>query len=413
MRRFGVICLVSTFFALMHDSAGLPARAALPGLPDEDSRAGHDSPAGEGSDLRGVVEAKLELLTDPPDDSESVRSVIALDEEIHHLLEKLAPKDRPQDGSSKPLLLLAEADLPEATEYLRAVFETSSERRADAAQALALAVRLKPVESEDWQFLVRSLAVVEGPQAVDVMTTLLRFPQRATRGHWIRQVILTGLQLSDTDREVALKLLRHWSGQPRGSKNSPGWSLPEYQQWFANEYPNEPAAELPTEVAGRKWKEASVFRMIQSQVWTPDMEATAIEAFQKANCHQCHKRSELGNHFGPDLTTLGWRRSRKEIVRSLIFPSHELNEEYPAVVVLLADGRQLAGLMAAAGSDRMLIIGSDLKRTEFAKSDVEEIRQQSISNMPDGGLEVLDERQIIALVHWLGSTSGVPRPHIE
>ncbi len=407
MQRFGVICLVSAFFAQIHGVADLPALSALPG------RAGRDTPARQDSDLRAEIEAKLELLTDPPDSSEGVRAVIALDEELHSLMEKLPAKDRPQNGSSRPLLLLAEANLPEATEYLRAVFETSSERRADAAHALALAVRSRPVESEDWQFLVRSLSVVEGSQAVEVMTTLLRFPQRATRGHWIRQVIMTGLQLSDTDREVALKLLRHWSGQPRGSKNSAGWSLPEYQQWFAIEYPNEPAAELPKEVAARKWNQAAVIRMTQSQVWAPDMEATAIEAFQKANCHQCHKRGELGNHFGPDLTTLGWRRSRKEIVRSLIFPSHELNEEYPAVVVQLADGRQVAGLMAAAGTDRMLVIGSDLKRTEFAKSDVEEIRQQSISNMPDGGLEVLDERQITALVHWLGSTSGVPRPHID
>lgn len=402
MRRSATLRLFSPLFVLVFLNGLFPSALAIA----QDADRSKD-------ELLAEINARLEVLTDAPDSAETVKSVIAMDEEIQGLLAGLPPADRPANGSSRPLLLLAEANLPEATEYLRAVFETSSERRGDAAQALARVVRSMPVESEDWQFLVRSLTVVEGSQAVDVMTTLLRFPQRATRGHWMRQVILTGLELPDSDRAVALKLLRHWSGQPRGPKDSAGWSISDYQKWFASEYPNEQAAELPREVAGRKWSEASVLKFAQTQVWNADMEATAVEAFQKANCHQCHKRRELGNHFGPDLTTLGWRRSSKEIVRSLVFPSHELNEEYPSVVVQLADGRQPAGLLAAAGADRMLIISSDLKRTEFAKSEIEEIRQQPVSNMPDGGLEVLDERQITALILWLQSTSGVPRPHLE
>lgn len=385
---------------------------ALYGLPNVDEPAVVDEEVPDEAMVLSTIREQLDQMVEPPSDQETVRALISADAEIQASLKSLPVSKHPSESSLRSLMLLAESRQPEAIEYLRATFETSSARRADAARALAVAIRDQPVEAEDWQFLVRSLNVVEGDAAVDVLQTLLRFQQRATRGHWVRQVILIGLGLPEDQQVTAVQLLRHWTGVPTGRRKSDAWTLAEYQAWFAKEFTDLPPAVLPQEIPNRRWTESAVTQLVNESAWTPEMQQTATDAYQKANCQRCHKRGDSGDKFGPDLTTLGWRRNRREIIQSILFPSHELHEEYPTVVVQLKDGRQVSGIMSSVPENRLVIQSADLKTTEFGKDDVEEIRQQNVSNMPDGAFELLSPEQIAALILWLERTDGVPQPHL-
>jgi putative heme-binding domain-containing protein len=135
------------------------------------------------------------------------------------------------------------------------------------------------------------------------------------------------------------------------------------------------------------------------------------KVYEKAGCQKCHRRSQQGQAFGPDLTSLGWRRQKKEILYAILFPSHDLNEEYPSATVVLKDGRTLNGVLSSGEEGMMSVVSNAAVREEFPRTQIEKIVNQKISNMPEGTLEPLTLDEIKALFSYLTSVDGVPKPH--
>ena len=82
---------------------------------------------------------------------------------------------------------------------------------------------------------------------------------------------------------------------------------------------------------------------------TGDAQKGAV-AFQKATCDKCHRYGNIGEAMGPDLTDLTKRFTRKEILQSILYPSHVIPSQYVAKTLLLADGRVLTGIVAPGAS---------------------------------------------------------------
>ncbi len=306
------------------------------------------------------------------------------------------------------LLTLAVSENVTAMEHVHSVFENEPERRNAAAWALSQSTSLRPIDLQDWRYMVRSLMVVRNDDAVSVMKALQRFRPRANKPEWVRQVILIGLELHPEQQVAATSLLKHWTGMPRG-KNV--WTLAEYQEWFGKEHPNQPAPVWPVDAEGRKWTIVTLREDIDNLQPTDEMARAGEAVYLKAGCQKCHRRGKAGDAFGPDLTSLGWRRQKSEILQSILFPSHELNEEYPTVTVALKDGRTFSGVMSASSAETFSVISGTAVRQEFPREDVEQIVNQKISNMPEGTLEPLTLEEIKELFSFLTSIEGVLRPH--
>ncbi len=306
------------------------------------------------------------------------------------------------------LRTLAVSENETAMEHVRAIFENDPERRGLAAWALSQSTSLRPADLQDWRYMVRSLNVVSGDDAASVMKALMRFRVRANKPQWVRQVILIGLQMTPEQQPAAINLLKHWTTMPKGKDS---WKLSDYQAWFAKEHPEHPEAVLPVDSTTRKWTLASLQTEIQNLEATPDMVDAGGKVYEKAGCQKCHRRSQQGQAFGPDLTSLGWRRQKKEILHAILFPSHDLNEEYPSVIVVLKDGRTLNGVLSSGAEGMMSVVSNTAVREEFPRTEIEKIVNQKISNMPEGTLEPLTLDEIKALFAYLTSVDGVPKPH--
>ena len=306
------------------------------------------------------------------------------------------------------LRTLAVSENETAMEHVRAIFENDPERRGLAAWALSQSTTLRPADLQDWRYMVRSLNVVSGEDAASVMKALMRFRVRANKPQWVRQVILIGLQMTPEQQPAAINLLKHWTTMPKGKDS---WKLSDYQAWFAKEHSDHPEAVLPVDSTTRKWTLASLQTEIQNLEPTPDGVVAGEKVYEKAGCQKCHRRSQQGQAFGPDLTSLGWRRQKKEILHAILFPSHDLNEEYPSVLVVLKDGRTLNGVLSSGAEGMMSVVSNTAVREEFPRTEIEKIVNQKISNMPEGTLEPLTLDEIKALFAYLTSVDGVPKPH--
>ncbi len=301
------------------------------------------------------------------------------------------------------LRVLGESGTTAAVEYVRGVFESEPERRDEAAYALSrFALKHRRLHG-DWQYLVRSLMVVEGDQAESVIGALNEFPERATKPTWIRQVLLLGLTFDEAGAQQALRLLRHWADEtaPVANERPMGEQLAAWQQWFCESYPEEAEPAWPPEPVAGGWRFDELWPAIERlDVTTPDREQGA-EAFVRAGCSKCHRIGSLGEQVGPELTRIATRLQRKQILREILFPSLHLNEEYPAATILLVDGRVLSGTVTAAGPDAVLVGASDGTRSIIEKSAIEEVHPSRESAMPAGLLDRLSLPEVESLMAFL------------
>lgn len=314
------------------------------------------------------------------------------------------------------LLSLAEHATPAALEYLRSVFETQTARRHDAAYAISVAAIKRPTNDQDWRYLVRSLPIVRGDEAVSILKTLRRFRRRATKGSWVREVILIGLTLNDEQLPAAIELLTFWTGHPVDAMKSSRKQLADFQIWFDDRYSEEPSARLPTDAAGAKWTLTKLSDVISDLPEDVRVLATGADVYVKANCNKCHRREGIvkqpaDDRLGPNLSSLGWRRQPREILSAILYPSHRLNDEYPVTTVLLQSGKTHSGLLMPDKDGRLKVVAADSKETSFHKDELEESIPANVSNMPTGLLEPLSPEEIRSLFGFLTDQTGNYEPH--
>ncbi|MHC4876900.1 MAG: hypothetical protein ACYTGL_10405 [Planctomycetota bacterium] len=341
-----------------------------------------------------VVAAMEAVQTEPT--REHVAALIAIDEDI-------AGNDDvdSQRLQVKTLQVLALSKQPVALDYVRAVFESKTERRDKAAHALSLYCLKRPSNPQDWRYLVRSLPLVEGEQSRSVLQALARFRNRATKAKWLRQAILAGLPLDADGQSAAVELLTRWSGRSATDDGTPLKTLADWQAWFSETYSNQPPPELPQESANARWKFAELSKRLASEQPTAERLKHGKTVYEKATCAKCHRKDDFGERWGPDLTSAGWRLQKKEQLEATMFPSHRLNEEYPTFTVITNGGRVLNGMMMPAGPDEIRVVASDGKQTLLPKTEIDEAIESNRSSMPDGLLEPLTYEQIRDLFLYL------------
>ena len=130
------------------------------------------------------------------------------------------------------------------------------------------------------------------------------------------------------------------------------------------------------------------------------------KVFRQAQCASCHRHGGIGRSYGPDLTGVAARFTRREILRSILEPSETISSQYENHIVLLNDGRTLTGQVAWDGFRKSLIkIATDPLRmdqlTEVSKHDIESRSPSPTSPMPAKLLDTFERGDIADLLAFL------------
>ena len=131
------------------------------------------------------------------------------------------------------------------------------------------------------------------------------------------------------------------------------------------------------------------------------------KVFSEALCINCHRFENRGTFVGPDLTSVGRRFSRKDILASILRPSDVISEKYQSVQIVTSDGKTYTGQIALGGDYRStkLRLATDpnqpLKTIEIDKSDIETKRPSPVSWMPNGLLDTFTASEIESLLDYL------------
>jgi putative heme-binding domain-containing protein len=126
--------------------------------------------------------------------------------------------------------------------------------------------------------------------------------------------------------------------------------------------------------------------------------------FQVANCVACHRLDGQGLQFGADLTKLDAKYTPADILRAIVEPSHEINQDYQTWRFLMIDGKSYTGLVVEDNGSQLKIVENPLVKVEpltLEKTDIDEQSKSVKSVMPEGLLDRLSEYEVMDLVAFV------------
>ena len=125
------------------------------------------------------------------------------------------------------------------------------------------------------------------------------------------------------------------------------------------------------------------------------------EVFEQAFCGTCHRVGEIGQNAGPDLTDVGRRFRRLDVLDAILYPSRTISDQWAAVEFVTRDRQAIIGTVRADTGDAIVVrtVGGDDLR--LSKAEIVSRTPSSVSAMPEGLLNGLTLQQIRDLLTFL------------
>ncbi len=358
---------------------------------------------------RPFVAAALVRSLSPPELTGLIPELLRL----HDNLNEAAPPARAEQREDVARLAgdilqaLGRCSDVRAKDRLRRAFTASAANREQVLRALAVTP-----EEKDWPLFVEGLSSADLPTVSACVGTLTRLQTRPTGSAAYRALLQASKRLGAA-AGPAVRLHNRWANLqlPTGRAELPQ-AYQAQKAWFERTFPGQPLT-TAAPANPRRWKYEELLAFAtQSHRGRRGNVERGRRLFEQSQCSKCHRFEGKGNGLGPDLTTLGKRFQREDILKAIYYPSRDLNDQYRSVVVELQSGLVLTGMQGPPEPDQLVLLLSDGTTTRVRKSEVAEIRPSKVSIMPEGGLDVYGLDEIADLLAFLesGEEKKAPPP---
>jgi putative heme-binding domain-containing protein len=118
-------------------------------------------------------------------------------------------------------------------------------------------------------------------------------------------------------------------------------------------------------------------------------------------CVACHRVNGVGVDYGPDLTAVGRRLIKQDIVESVIDPSAKVAPKYLTTVVETKDGDSYTGFTVGEATDSVTLRIAGGKNQLIKKSDIAKRETVKVSSMPEGLAGGMSSGEFLDLMSYL------------
>ena len=118
-------------------------------------------------------------------------------------------------------------------------------------------------------------------------------------------------------------------------------------------------------------------------------------------CKTCHKIGETGGEVGPELTRIGEKLNRAQLLESILEPSKKIDPKFVPYLLETKAGLVHNGLLVSRTDSEVVLRNAQDKLETIKTSDIELITPQQKSLMPDLLLRDLTEQQVADLLEYL------------
>jgi putative heme-binding domain-containing protein len=107
--------------------------------------------------------------------------------------------------------------------------------------------------------------------------------------------------------------------------------------------------------------------------------------------------------LGPDLSQIGKKYSRAQLLESILEPSKQIDPKYVTYLVETANGRVVSGLLIEKTDKEVLLKDAQNKEIRIAAGEIELLVPAQKSLMPELLLRDMTAEQVADLIEFLGS----------
>lgn len=120
-----------------------------------------------------------------------------------------------------------------------------------------------------------------------------------------------------------------------------------------------------------------------------------------ATCLACHIVNGIGRDFGPDLSKVGARLTREQILESLHKPSKNIAKGYETWLVTLKDGSVQSGFVTHSDEGTITLKLPTGQPQTIQRDQIKSQQPQPVSLMPEGLLQSMTEQEAADLMALL------------
>ncbi len=136
------------------------------------------------------------------------------------------------------------------------------------------------------------------------------------------------------------------------------------------------------------------------------------DLFASTLCLSCHHLGKDGGNVGPDLSAIGSRFNRHDLLEAIIEPSKAISEQYASFIVTTRKGETIAGQIAEENNDNLTLVTDPLAGTRrtIGQTQVASKEISPVSLMPPGLLNSLTKEEIFDLLAYLENAGDPHAP---
>lgn len=119
-------------------------------------------------------------------------------------------------------------------------------------------------------------------------------------------------------------------------------------------------------------------------------------------CQRCHKLNGQGGEVGPDISQIAKDKTRDYLLESIIDPNKQIAKGFESVILSLADGRTVSGVLRSKTDKEYTIVDTEGKVTKVPRDDVDREKPDK-SAMPDDLHKKLSRRELRDVIEFLAN----------
>ncbi len=119
------------------------------------------------------------------------------------------------------------------------------------------------------------------------------------------------------------------------------------------------------------------------------------------SCKNCHRIHKDGKEVGPELTTIGKKLTRAQVLESILEPSRLIEPKYVTYAIETIDGRILTGLLLSKDDREVVLKDAQDQVTRIPAPNIEQLAPQKQSLMPDLLFRDMTAQQVADLLEYL------------
>jgi putative heme-binding domain-containing protein len=122
-----------------------------------------------------------------------------------------------------------------------------------------------------------------------------------------------------------------------------------------------------------------------------------------ATCLACHFVNGTGRDFGPDLSKVGSRLTKEQLLENLLHPSKQIAQGYAAYTAEMTDGTVQMGFAVKQTKDETVLKLATGQSITLRAADLKSLKPLPTSLMPEGLLQSLTAAEVADLLAYLAS----------